>query len=203
MSKFYLGSFSGATMFAYLSRIWKKISLIHKFVAALAALVTGAIALYSEAPSKWLALAKWSKCSIPLTKNYCNPANFVKLGESFFEKGEYERAISEYDEAVGFDPKYIPAYVSRGSARSAKGNFSLANADYNEAIKLNPSYASAYYNRGRMFFAQKLYDRAIVDYSEAIRIDPSSPESLVGRANTYYAKYDYDSAIRDYTEAIR
>ena len=59
-------------------------------------------------------------------------------------KGEYDKAIADYDEALKLDPKNALAYDSRGVAWYRKGEYDKAIADYGEAIKLDPKNAIAY-----------------------------------------------------------
>ena len=63
-------------------------------------------------------------------------------------KGEYDKAIAHYSEALRLNPKDADAYYNRGIAWERRGEYDKAIADYSEAIRLNPNYADAYYNRG-------------------------------------------------------
>ena len=64
------------------------------------------------------------------------------------EKGDYDKAIVEFTEAIRLDPKDADAYHNRGLAYGKKGEHDNAIADFNEAIHLDPKDAGAYYNRG-------------------------------------------------------
>jgi tetratricopeptide (TPR) repeat protein len=63
-------------------------------------------------------------------------------------KGDLDRAIADYDEAIRLDPKDAMAYYNRGLAFKAKSDLARAIANYTEAIRLDRNYAKAYYNRG-------------------------------------------------------
>src|SRR6266403_339236 len=54
------------------------------------------------------------------------------------DKGDNDRAIADYNEAIRLDPKHARAFHHRGYAYSDKGDNDRAIADYNEAIRLNP-----------------------------------------------------------------
>ncbi len=53
-------------------------------------------------------------------------------------KGEYDRAIADYDKAIALKPKYADFYNNRGIAYDKKGEYDRAIADYDKAIALNP-----------------------------------------------------------------
>ena len=65
-------------------------------------------------------------------------------------KGDNDRAIADYNEAIRLDSKSTLAFIGRGDAYANKGDRDRALADYNEAIRLDPNNALAFCNRGRM-----------------------------------------------------
>jgi lipoprotein NlpI len=128
---------------------------------------------------------------------------YYNRGTEFNEKGDDDRAISDYNQAISLDPKYVSAYNNRGNAYKNKGNYDRAIADYSEAIRLNPDYVLAYKNRGNAYNEKGDNDRAIADYNEAIRLDPAYTQAYNRRGMAYRDKGDYDRAIADFSEAIR
>jgi tetratricopeptide (TPR) repeat protein len=93
-------------------------------------------------------------------------------GVAYAKKGNFDRAITEYNEAIRLDPKNAGAFFSRGVAYAEKGDRDLAIADYSEVIRLNPKNAVAFANRGADYFKKGDFDRAVADSSEAIRLNP-------------------------------
>jgi formylglycine-generating enzyme required for sulfatase activity len=71
------------------------------------------------------------------------------MGVSYAQKGEYDKAISCFTEAIRIMPNYVQAYFYRGYNHSLLGQYEMAIADYTEVIRINPSYAQAYGNRGK------------------------------------------------------
>ena len=119
------------------------------------------------------------------------------------EKGEYDIAIADYNEAIRLEPSEASYFSNRGLAWDAKKDYEKAIADYNEAIRLDPKYAMAYHNRGTVWYAKKDYEKAIADYNEAIRLDSKNAMAYYGRGIAWSNKKEYDKAIADYTETIR
>ena len=132
-----------------------------------------------------------------------DPKYAFARGFAYDAKGDNDRAIAEYGEAVRFDPKDAVAYHNRGRLYRVKGDNDQAIADYTEAIRLDPKYLEARNSRGLAYSAKGDYDRAIADYSEAIRLDPKYVVGYNNRGFAYGAKRDYNRAIAEYAEAIR
>ena len=61
------------------------------------------------------------------------------LGWAYYQKGEYDIAISYLDNAIMFDPDDSSIYDSRGVCHSAKGDFEKAVADFKKASALDPN----------------------------------------------------------------
>jgi tetratricopeptide (TPR) repeat protein len=75
------------------------------------------------------------------------PGVYFVNGNAWYDKGEYDKAIADYGEAIRLDPKFAMAYNNRGLAWSAKQAYDQAIADYDKAIDLDPKLADAYNNR--------------------------------------------------------
>ena len=63
---------------------------------------------------------------------------FLSRGTAYYQKGAFDRAISDFTEAIRLDPKNAIAFGIRGRAYSKKRNVDGAITDYTEAIRLNP-----------------------------------------------------------------
>jgi len=124
-------------------------------------------------------------------------------GLEALNKGEYDKAIADFNEALRLNPTLALAYCNRGEAWRKKGEYDKAIADNNEALRLNPNNARAYNNRGLAWGSKGEYDRAIGDYNEAIRLDPNDAKAYNNRGLALHGKREYDKAITDFNEALR
>src|SRR5262249_62285714 len=101
---------------------------------------------------------------------------FSSLGDAYRAKGDIERAIAYYSEAIRLgsrsDAAFSPfeAFYGRAAAYRAKGDFDRAIADYSEANRI-PSDTRVFINRGLTYLAKGDVERAIADFSEWIGDD--------------------------------
>ena len=116
---------------------------------------------------------------------------------------DFDRAISDYSEAIRLDPNYAHAYLNRGVLLADKREIDRAIADFGAAIRLDPKEKLGYKNRAAIYKIKRDWDRAIADYGEAIRLDPSDIDIIYARGVAYLSKQDCDRAIGDFAEVIR
>ena len=119
------------------------------------------------------------------------------------KRGEYDKAIADFSEAIRRDPKNYSAYNSRAVTWQDKQDNDKAITDFDNAIRLKPKYSQAIYNRGNSWRNKGNYDKAIEDYSSCLQIDPKYELAYINRGIAYSQKHDDDKAIEDFTEAIR
>jgi len=128
---------------------------------------------------------------------------FNNRGNAYHDKGDDDRAIQDYNEAIRLKPSDPTAFNNRGVAYKAKGDNDRAIQDFSEAIRLKPDYATAFNNRGSVFGATEDNDRALQDYEEALRLRPNYASALHNRGRWYLQKGDLERAIQDYERAIQ
>jgi len=65
-------------------------------------------------------------------------------GVEYCKKGDYDRAITAFTEAIRLNPNNISSYDWRGYAYRNKGDYDRAITDYNQVIQLEPNEADLY-----------------------------------------------------------
>jgi tetratricopeptide (TPR) repeat protein len=81
----------------------------------------------------------------------------VNRGLEWYKQREYDRAIAEYNYAIGLDPNYATPYTSRGNCWLAKKECDRAIDDYTQAIRLDPNNTEGiddYMNRALAYNAK-------------------------------------------------
>ena len=95
---------------------------------------------------------------------------FHNRGNAWRSKGEYAKAIADYDQSIKLGPPSAFSWQNRGISKRALGDLDGALADINEAIRLDPALPQPLTNRAVIWRAKGDLDRAIADTTEAIRL---------------------------------
>jgi tetratricopeptide (TPR) repeat protein len=128
---------------------------------------------------------------------------FYNSGLAWYDKKDYDKAITDYTKAIEIDSKYADAYYYRGAAWHDKGNLDKAITDYTKAIAINPKDTDAYYYRGRAWYGKGDLDKAIADYTKTIELKPKYTDAYYYRGLAWELKGNHDKAIADFTTAIQ
>ena len=124
-------------------------------------------------------------------------------GNAHTAKGDYDRAIQDFDKSIKLDPAYAKPLNNRGAAYLRKGEFDLAIASFDEAIKLKSNYGGAFANRAGAYLKKNEYDRAARDYDEAVRLEPNRASVWAGRCWTRAVLGSLQEALDDCKRALQ
>lgn len=129
------------------------------------------------------------------TPHAANEAYRVGLRE--IERGNWEFAVSNLEQAMRMEPKMpdIPYWI--GEALRAQGEYQPALGAYDQALKLNPNFAPAYLGRARTSLAINPQVDISKDLQKAIDKDRNFGEAYLERAQYYLKKGDAKAALKD------
>jgi len=121
---------------------------------------------------------------------------------AWWARGEAEKALADFDQAIslGYDEPH--AYVSRGMFLASTGKFEAAIEDFTTAIVKDPKDTACYLNRAGVYMTVKDYANAIKDYNAALTIDPDQSTMFQQRAIAKKLSGDAEGAIADFSKAI-
>jgi tetratricopeptide (TPR) repeat protein len=121
---------------------------------------------------------------------------------TYFDKGEWDKALNDANESIRLNPHYYGGYLERGIISRRSGNLDQAMSYYSAVIRLNPNFAWGYYDRAIVYGLKGDYDAAIRDSTQAIRLQ-GQPDFYYNRAVYYQMLGSLDKAMADYNEALR
>lgn len=91
----------------------------------------------------------------------------LEEGNEYYDKGEYQKAIELYNEALAFNPNYAYAYNNRGIAYKNLKQYEKAIADFTKRIELGSPSMWAYKNRAECYQALGETEKANADFAKA------------------------------------
>ena len=121
----------------------------------------------------------------------------------YWQKGDFDNAITDYTEAAELDPEYAEAYNYRGFAYLNNGDIDNAIKDYTKAIDIDQELTDAYKDRAATYLANSDFDNAIKDYTKAIQLDPDDIDIYNYRGLAHFGNSAVDLAIEDFSRAIQ
>ena len=128
---------------------------------------------------------------------------FNNRGLAHQDKKDYDRAIQDYDQAIGLGLNNADCFYHRGLGYFEKNDFNRAIHDFDQSLKLDPDNLVVLQKRGWAYENKKDYDQAIRDYDLAISLQPNYGPALIRRANAYQEKHQYEQALADYEAAAQ
>ncbi|MGD9510232.1 MAG: tetratricopeptide repeat protein, partial [Geminicoccaceae bacterium] len=108
---------------------------------------------------------------------------FNNRGVAYSELGDYDRAVSDYGQALALVPGDATAirnlriaYIRRAAASARLGDRDAAVADYDRAIELEPNHPLAYLRRGQLALERGDRAAAVADLTRARDLDPQNTD---------------------------
>jgi tetratricopeptide (TPR) repeat protein len=95
---------------------------------------------------------------------------YSNRGLGYLRKEEFDRSITDFNEAIRINPKNAFAYDNRGDAWREKGQHDRALTDYNAAIRIDATFASSYLNRALTYERMGNMESARADYRTVLAL---------------------------------
>lgn len=131
-----------------------------------------------------------------------NAVDYNNRGLIYFQSGETQKALCDYNTALKFNPNLASAYNNRANYYAACGELPAALADYEQAIDLNPRHIRAWINRGITWRELRQYEEAIENFEVALLFGQLEGHIWAERGRTYHLWGDWNCAIADYRRAL-
>jgi tetratricopeptide (TPR) repeat protein len=108
-------------------------------------------------------------------------------GVAALERGEYEEAITFFDQTLDLDPEFAPALYFKGEVQRRSDQIGTAIRTFDEASQLDPEYPATFLGRGRALLERDEI-AAEKDFERAIDRDPQFIEAYIELAEYYTEK---------------
>jgi len=127
---------------------------------------------------------------------------FSNRGHAYRIKGDYPRALQDFNEAIRRVPNLAGAFNGRGLTWGAMHDHDRAIADFNEAIARSPTFAVAFVNRANAYRTTGRPEEAMRDYDESLRLDPTLVYGYLSRGRAHRVAGNLERSLADFDDAI-
>lgn len=132
-----------------------------------------------------------------------NAMVYYGLGQIYFMRNNYEKAIAYFDTAIELDSNFTIAFYSRSLTKSFLGNDKGGLEDVARALKLEPDLIMAIMHSAALKINSRDYNGAITDLTSAIKYKNDLAIAFYWRGRIYGSiLHEYDKAIADLNKAI-
>jgi tetratricopeptide (TPR) repeat protein len=119
---------------------------------------------------------------------------FLWLGNFYYERQEYDKAISYYNKAIKIDPLFKLTYNMLAYTYDMVGDFEKSIEAINKYISIAPDEANPYDTRGDLYAWNGKIDQAIESYGKALDRKPDFYASQAKTGHMYLFKREYAKA---------
>lgn len=95
----------------------------------------------------------------------------IEEANNFLALGQFDRALSKYNQILENEPKNINAWNNKAKVYEKLVMYDEALECFDRAIEINIKDDVLWYNKGNILFKQKKFEDAIRCYDEAIKIN--------------------------------
>lgn len=150
--------------------------------------------------------------TLAIQRNPGNAGAYFDRGCAHWEKGEFDKASSDFSMAIRLEPTNGSAFYARGMLHYETREYEKAVQDLTDAVYRFPReplagatnfHATLLRTRGDSYLNTGEIDNALADLSEAIRIDPRSAMAFSCRGDAWYEKNEIERAMEDFSKAVQ
>lgn len=146
------------------------------------------------------ALSCGNKNAVPLP--YAAEGPYTTLGSIYASRGEFDKAISYFEEAVKLKPKYELAYANLALVYTLKDDPKKAYSNFQQAVKLNPACLFALRHFSRFLLVYNLYPEAIDICERILELKPDDADARIVLAEIARKLGRIGESERIYKEAV-
>lgn len=130
------------------------------------------------------------------------PDVYHRLAIAYEEKGDFQKAIEEYEKLIKVESRYVPAYFGLASIYQKQNKYDLAITNYQKVLEIEPDNFDAHFNLGGIYYNKKDYMLALKEYGTIIDKRPNQADIYNNLGNVYEQTGDLKKAIIYYQKAV-
>ena len=117
-----------------------------------------------------------------------------QLGNAWFGRQDYPKAIAEYRRSIAIAPDYTPAYNIVGYAYRTEGRYGEAEQAFKKYIELIPDDPNPYDSYAELLMKTGRFDESIAQYRKALEQNARFAPSFIGISTNLMFQGKYDAA---------
>ena len=121
-----------------------------------------------------------------------------RLGDAYFNNGDYEKAISAYSEYLSLKPNNIKTLYNRGRAYEELGMYDKALKDFNQVLVNDLDHIQTHLSIGTDHFRNKRYKDAIYQSELVLAKNPQNSHAYLLRARSNQMEGKLKDAMTGY-----
>ena len=131
-----------------------------------------------------------------------NAHAYYLRGMAYADKGLYDKAKEDFEQALTMNPRHWAALLNRGVIEGIRGFHDAALKDLDMAIMINDARAEAFFNRGLILGQIGQYRRALEDMSQAIVLNPRYAKAYTYRGRLWMFNNEFAQALKDFDKSL-
>lgn len=126
----------------------------------------------------------------------------ANIGRLYLKDGHYQKAVWEYQKALGMDSQLVAAYNGLGVAYTMLEKYPQAVSAQQKALELQPDFAKAHAGLGLAYFRQNKAELALEHYRQAVALQPQFLEAHLKIAMILLDQERYAEATDTYLAIV-
>ena len=132
-----------------------------------------------------------------------NYSLYCLLGNTYVQRGNYDKAMEQFNKALKIKPTWAPAYYDLGLVYQLENMTREAERSYKKALSLCPQDYLSYVNLGVLFADNNRIDEAIELYRNALELWPDSEDLHFNIGCFLREKGKMDEAVKEFRTVLK
>ncbi len=125
------------------------------------------------------------------------------LGNYYFTRQQYRRALVEYESSSYYKPTEAEAHYKIGLCLEKLKHYQTAIPSYEKAVKLDSTVVNYHSHLGYCYYIEGKMDSAVAAYSRAAKLDKDNPTVFQNLGMAYLRLDSLDAAKRTFDLALQ